>query len=232
AYSFWRVGLRWDVFPDKLWPNATVPYLISPLYDPAEQIILRKAVATINFMTCVKFVPWNGKAKDFILIWPTKFPKGCWSYVGKYGGPQIVSLERPDEKGPNCLENEGRAMHELLHALGIFHEQSRDDRDKFINIHKENIVPAFLTNFDKLSLENTTYKFEYDYDSIMHYGKYFFSKGKGKPTITAKHPGVKLGQRKMLSKTDCLKLNELYGCLDKSIYLQTRYYMICNILGL
>lgn len=27
-------------------------------------------------MTCVKFVPWNGKAKDFLLIWPIKYPKG------------------------------------------------------------------------------------------------------------------------------------------------------------
>lgn len=31
-FDFWRVGLRWDVFPEKLWLNRTVPYLISPLY--------------------------------------------------------------------------------------------------------------------------------------------------------------------------------------------------------
>ena len=35
-------------------------------------------------------------------------------------------------------------------------------------------ISAFLSNFDKQSLDNTTYKFEYDYDSIMHYGKNFF----------------------------------------------------------
>lgn len=36
------------------------------------------------------------------------------------------------------------------------------------------MIAEFRNNFDKQSLENTTYKFEYDYDSIMHYGKNFF----------------------------------------------------------
>lgn len=124
-------------------------------------------------MTCVKMVPWNGKAKDFLLIWPIKFPKGykqravrdleqpelqndsiftflhlhvshrrCWSYVGKFGGAQIVSLQPPDARGPNCLGKEGRAIHELLHALGIFHEQSRADRDRFVDVHTENVIPG------------------------------------------------------------------------------------------
>ena len=31
-FDYWRIGLRWDVFPDKLWENRTVPYVISALY--------------------------------------------------------------------------------------------------------------------------------------------------------------------------------------------------------
>ncbi|XP_039284220.1 astacin-like metalloendopeptidase isoform X3 [Nilaparvata lugens] len=142
VFSYWRVGLRWDVFPDRLWKNRTVPYIISPLYEPDEYITIYKAITTINYMTCVKFVPWNGKAKDFLIIWPIKYPKGCWSFVGRFGGAQIVSLQPPDAKGPNCLGNEGRAMHELLHAIGIFHEQSRADRDKFVKINLSNVLPG------------------------------------------------------------------------------------------
>lgn len=62
---------------------------------------------------------------------------------------------------------------------------------------------------------------------------YHFSKEKGKPTITPKMPGVKrLGQRKALSKTDCLKVNDLYGCLTKNIFYQRKYYTICQNLGI
>ncbi|XP_049808643.1 hatching enzyme 1.2-like isoform X1 [Schistocerca nitens] len=231
-YEYWRVGLRWDVFPEKLWTNGTVPYYISPLYEPDDYITIYKAINILNFMTCVKFVPWNGKQKDYLLIWPIKYPKGCWSFVGKHGGAQIISLQPPDSKGPNCLGQEGRSIHELLHALGLFHEQSRADRDQFVEIVKENIIPEFLNNFNKQSLENTTYSFEYDYDSIMHYGAYFFSKEKGKPTIVAKNRGVKLGQRRAMSKTDCLKINDLYGCLTKSAYHRRKYYTLCNFMGI
>jgi Astacin (Peptidase family M12A) len=230
-YKYWRVGLRWDVFPEKLWPNATIPYAISPLYDADDQITIYSALRRLNFMTCVKFVPWNGRDKDFLLIWPIKYPRGCWSYVGKSGGAQILSLTPPDAHGPNCLGEEGRALHELMHALGIFHEQSRSDRDRFVKVHWENIIPAYRGNFEKQTLTNTTYSFEYDYDSIMHYGKSYFSKSKGKPTMTVKMVGAKIGQRVALSKTDCLKINDLYQCLDKP-KLRQKYYTLCKILGI
>lgn len=91
---------------------------------------------------------------------------------------------------------------------------------------------GFKANFEKQSLENTTYSFEYDYDSIMHYGKYYFSKGKGKPTITPrKGETKKIGQRKAMSKGDCLKLNDLYHCFDNP-RLKRKYYSICQFLGL
>ncbi|KAL3274888.1 hypothetical protein HHI36_019670 [Cryptolaemus montrouzieri] len=231
-YNYWRVGLKWETFPEKMWPNGTVPYAISPLYEPSDQVTILKAIRILNFMTCIKFVPWNGKSEDYLLIWPIKYPKGCWSFVGRQGGVQIVSLQAPDSTSPNCLGTEGRAIHELMHALGVFHEQSRWDRDKFVKIHYDNIIPQYKPNFEKLSLENTTYSFEYDYDSIMHYGKNYFSKGRGKPTITAKMPGVKkLGQRKALSKSDCLKLNDLYNCFDNP-RTRRKYYNLCNFMGI
>lgn len=64
--------------------------------------------------------------------------------MGRYGGPQIVSLQPPDDTGANCLGTDGRPIHELLHALGIFHEQSRADRDKFVKINFENVIPRML----------------------------------------------------------------------------------------
>ena len=57
----------------------------------------------------------------------------CWSDLGRLGnGKQLVSL------GKQCY-SQGTAMHELLHTLGFYHEQSRADRDEYVNIHYDNI---------------------------------------------------------------------------------------------
>ncbi|KAK6035333.1 astacin [Cooperia oncophora] len=68
-------------------------------------------------------------AKDRIMVFPED---GCWSYVGKLGGEQKLSL------GSGC-ETVSIAAHELGHALGFFHTMSRHDRDDFITVNKHNI---------------------------------------------------------------------------------------------
>jgi len=52
--------------------------------------------------------------------------------VGRIGGKQQLSL------GNGCVYT-GTIMHEFLHAIGFYHEQSRPDRDQFVRIVTENI---------------------------------------------------------------------------------------------
>jgi hypothetical protein len=89
----------------------------------------------------------ENKTSEYNFVRLARSIRRCWSFVGKFGGAQILSLEPPDQKGPNCLENEGRAIHELMHALGIFHEHSRADRDTYIDVHYENIMPGTFLSF-------------------------------------------------------------------------------------
>ncbi|XP_066943288.1 hatching enzyme 1.2-like [Macrobrachium rosenbergii] len=228
-----RVGLKWDVFPERKWENGTVPFVISSLYLPNERTVIERAISTLNFMTCINFVPWDGKAEDYLLIWPVEQPAGCWSYVGKRGGQQILSLRQPDARSLRCFGSVGKPIHEFLHALGVFHEQARSDRDEHVTIVKENVIQDYLHNFNKQSEVNTTFTFDYDYDSVMHYGSYFFSYSRDKPTIVPKVKGAKIGQRLMLSKTDCLKVNHLYDCLDdRNPFQRDKYRTICRFLGL
>lgn len=231
-YYTWRLGLRWDVFPDRRWKNATVPYHISHKYSPFDRQTIQTAIYTLSLMTCVNFIPYDGEAEDYLLIWPVQEPAGCWSFIGRTGGQQVLSLQPPDENGPKCLGGPGKAIHEILHALGIFHEQSRADRDDHVHLFPEHVVSPFLHNFDKQSLKNTTYEFEYDYDSIMHYGTHFFSVARDRPTLVPKRRNARIGQRNGLSRIDCYKVNKLYGCFDRTPYEKLKYESFCDILGL
>ena len=40
----------------------------------------------------------------------------------------------------------GIIMHELLHTLGFFHEQSRSDRDSYIVVNTNNIQTGKMEN--------------------------------------------------------------------------------------
>lgn len=48
----------------------------------------------------------------------------------------------------------------------------------------------------------------------MHYGGNYFSIDPAKPTTKARLHGKVIGQRRGMSKFDCLKLNILYDCFE------------------
>ena len=92
----------------------------------SEQNYLDQALATFNTRTggCVKWIPWTSET-NYVAI--TSAMTGCWSYVGLVStGRQELNLQ---PGSPGCLNvGSGTAEHEMLHALGTFHEQSRPDR--------------------------------------------------------------------------------------------------------
>jgi len=112
---------------------------------------------------------------------------GCYSeLVGMTGSRQSLSLTKMDANGATCW-GLGTVMHELLHVVGLWHEQMRYDRDDYLDIHSENYGGAEF-QFSKVSSNVTsTYNIPYNYRSIMHYSAWAFSTN-GKPTMTPK-PG-------------------------------------------
>ena len=67
-------------------------------------------------------------------------------------------------------------------VLGLYHEQSRKDRDDYIIVNNNNIVPGKESQFRKEVKGGLTADVSYNLQSIMHYASYFFSKN-GKPTM-------------------------------------------------
>ena len=65
----------------------------------------------------------------------------------------------------------GIVAHEIGHALGFYHEQSRTDRDDYVVINLINIDDSKESNFRKAAIgEVNNHSVPYDYSSVMHYG--------------------------------------------------------------
>ncbi|KAL3270927.1 hypothetical protein HHI36_021433 [Cryptolaemus montrouzieri] len=188
------------------WQNGIIPYEISADVGSPDLNIIKAAMHVFHQKTCIRFVPRKISHKDYIFI--TNKNNGCWSYIGRIKGKQEINLHTPE-----CTGKVGTVLHELMHSTGFSHEQSRRERDDYIGINYENIRQGREVNFHKLdSTNDESFGVPYDYDSIMHYSAYAFSKN-SKPTIFAKKSTTaNIGQRVYLSEGDIQKLNAMYKC--------------------
>jgi len=186
-----------------LWENQEIPYTIDSKIRDDKRLVIAKAIGDLQAKTCLKFVGRTTQ-EDYIHIIRSK--SFCRSYVGRKGGKQTLELTS------NCALRYGTVIHEFMHALGFWHEQSRYDRDDYVTIVWENILDKKEHNFDKHSRYWTTLLGQpYDYGSVMHYPAYAFSKN-DKKTIVPKEDGVTIGQRDGMSELDVKGINKLYKC--------------------
>jgi hypothetical protein len=89
---------------------------------------------SIDKNTCVRFKARSGEA-DYVDI-QNKAGQGCFTMVGMERGHNQLMLEA--SSGATCISYV-TVLHELMHKLGLWHEQMRYDRDKYIKVHWENI---------------------------------------------------------------------------------------------
>lgn len=191
------------------WKNGRVPYVISEDFGEDDVERINWAIEQYHTFTCIKLEPKESGDTDYIEF--TNTPTGCWSSVGRIGGRQAVNL-----KSPSCTFRRGTIIHEIMHALGFFHEQNRPDRDDWVDIQFDNIRSGLESNFHKISsFYVTTFDVPYDYNSVMHYNAYAFSKNGEQTIVPLVEREATMGQRKQMSQLDIQKINKMYKCEGK-----------------
>ena len=103
-------------------------------------------------------------------------------------------------------------VHELGHAIGFYHEHTRPDRNKHINVISNNILTRFKNQFSRIPQgHSNTLGIGYDAASIMHYSRGAFTRN-GADTIRARDRAIPIGDAQELSPLDIAKANTLYNC--------------------
>jgi Astacin (Peptidase family M12A)/Bacterial tandem repeat domain 1 len=189
------------------WPGAVVPYVISGSLSSTMQANINAAIAHWENSTIVEFVPKTSSHTDYVSF---VVGSGCSSWVGRQTLVQTINLSS------GC--SIGNVIHEIGHAIGLWHEQSREDRDSHVTINWQNIQPGTENNFAKHVADGFDLG-SYDFVSIMHYPCTAFSTN-GQNTITPINPPVgvgcnaagvnKIGQRIALSAGDLSAVGKLY----------------------
>ncbi|OUC40641.1 CUB domain protein [Trichinella nativa] len=134
---------RWPtVIPYKFESNATVE---DEKNSPVNESQVELGLKWWEEHTCLTFVRNDNPSEDTDYL---SFidDVGCWSYIGKQGGRQEISL--PGYCSPLYV-----VTHEVAHALGLHHTQNRPDRDRYgfaLDSNYDVIIsrdPLYVTSF-------------------------------------------------------------------------------------
>ncbi len=191
---------------DYRWKNNTFVYKIDPDFPDKQRIY---DAFKLFDKTNIVFKERTDE-KNYALF--QYIPEGgCYSWIGMLDeGEQEIVIDTWAEAGT--------VAHEIGHALGLIHEQSRPDRDKYIKINYENIIDEEEYNFDTMGDDWNVYAIgEFDFNSIMlynSYGWYDVAIDINKPIMTKLDGSTFNPQRKRLTEGDIEIINYLYPKLE------------------
>ena len=210
----------WDENYDPLEDRFLLAYYFdaNATHTPKQRSLIRKSFGQYGDYTCIKMVEVTENDARFQNKLKVISGQGCYSYIGRHYKNQEISL------GTDC-EYGTYPIHEVMHALGFWHEHQRPDRDKHVTIHRNR---TYLTD-EQFTFAYSTdiWKFydwepsgsDYDINSITHYTSTMFSKDSSIPVLT--YPGTDdaliIDNSKTFSLNDIIDINFKYPCNQSAV---------------
>ena len=204
------------------WPKGIIPYTMDENLGDKRYFILQ-AIRDWNEKTNIKLVDFTRNQKllqrqlgDLDKIWKLHFVQSnrgsSRSYVGLR--KQSYSADKPYSQAVwiGNVSSSRTPKHEIGHAIGLFHEQSRIDRDDYLDFNEGNIEPGKEHNFQKRTEGKAIGS--YDYFSIMHYSPLIFSHD-GSPLFSPKEylsssDEANIGRSEEITDGDIAAVNAIY----------------------
>lgn len=190
--------------PDYYWPRRKVYYKYHTSFTSSYQAVTQYAMMAITAACGITFEPAGSNTTNYILF---KCGNANESYVGMVGGEQVIKIKSL---------RQDIITHEIMHALGFFHEHARSDRDSYITVNYSNIRPSHRHSFNKYS--SSGYSGididSFDFNSIMLYNSIITDESFVYDTTVAamtKLDGSYFNGGVVLSSGDARGLRSIYG---------------------
>ena len=168
-----------------------------------QRTTINEAIAVWNSETLLRLIPHVQDEANFVEF--MRATNKCRSDIGMIGGRQEIACEVGSDWGKWAV-----VADEIGHTFGLWHEQQRLDRDRWVTPYWSNIIEDEWDQYEVFELASRDIC-EYDYDSIMHYGCYSNAKDDAEPTLEPKVSGVSIGQRDHLSWRDKAAVQFVHG---------------------
>ena len=183
---------------ERLWPGGIVPYVIDPELSNPNDVL--EAIQNWNENTVIRLVERTDQT-NWVRFVPTDNGL-CRAHLGMIGGEQKVFLRE--------FCGASTVIHEIGHAVGLWHEHQRNDRDTHVWVSSDPFNPIRFAYEQQggRALDSGPY----DYSSIMHYG--------GSEYIKTIPPSIGLGSG-VLSAGDIDGVNRLYGKIPTETTITT-----------